>query len=276
MLSQADRKYLEGVMRPLRSDYLLCTRCGLNRAVKQKDGSERCRSCMHVRDVQPVKAQDTPCVMSPRFRELEAGFEGVVEKGGITRAGYDTLRELKQDLNNEFCGACPIREACLEWSREDGYSGPAGGELVRNGKPIEIPEPRPKPTFVPVTAQEKYAELERNGEPRATCACHGEPMSWRMGSERGGGHWICAVKRRAALRQYAKAVRHVRVRASEKYAELERTGEPRPVCDCHGEQMIWDSSTGPDGGYWLCVVKRRERKNRYRRKKRAEKRRIAA
>lgn len=83
------------------------------------------------------------------------------------------------------------------------------------------------------------------------------------------------MKRRAASGRYAKAAQRIRVKASEKYAELERMGEPRPVCDCHGEQMIWDSDTGLNGGYWLCVVKRRERRNKYERKKRAEKR-IAA
>jgi hypothetical protein len=51
------------------------------------------------------------------------------------------------------------------------------------------------------------------------------------------------------------------VKAAEKYAELERAGESRPLCRCHGEAMYWSSqrNRGSAGGRWKCEVKNRER-----------------
>lgn len=39
-----------------------------------------------------------------------------------------------------ICAECPVFQTCREWAESDNYSGIAGGELWRNGKPMGIPK----------------------------------------------------------------------------------------------------------------------------------------
>ena len=50
------------------------------------------------------------------------------------------------------------------------------------------------------------------------------------------------------------------VSAAEKYAE-----GPRPRCECHGEEMLWNRDARCHwGGWWSCSEKERERARRWR------------
>lgn len=43
-----------------------------------------------------------------------------------------------------------------------------------------------------ITPNEKYAQLEADGEERPVCECHDEPMRWKRRADyKAGGRWVC-------------------------------------------------------------------------------------
>lgn len=37
------------------------------------------------------------------------------------------------------CASCPVRQQCLDWAKEDKYTGIAGGWVVKGGSPLTPP-----------------------------------------------------------------------------------------------------------------------------------------
>lgn len=119
-----------------------CGRCGVLRTVYKWPMPLVCRPCGDTPDVEMPEefTEDVkqPCYGSEEFWALEA------EAGARNRKSTTFVREIEARANEQFCGKCPIREACASWALSEGYTGIAGGHLVVEGEPHKQTEGKSK------------------------------------------------------------------------------------------------------------------------------------